>query len=366
MYLVFWVAFALGAVSWIAFWYWCAGLRTVPLLAPGRADRISVIIPARNERNNLGRLLPSLLNQPDQPHEIIVVDDHSDDGTGDYARELGLRVVDGAELPEGWMGKTWACHQGAEVSSGEWLLFLDADIEVQPDGLGRLAALAGGDDHVHSICPYHRMEKAYEQLSAVFNAIMVVGSNAFTLGRAKGQRIGLFGQSLLVSRKRYQQVGGHGAVKTEILENYALAGHFREQGVECQCWLGRGTLSMRMFPEGRDHLVNSWSKGAAAGASCTPKSVVVGVSLWMTAMSVGLMNLVAALVLGIESWGWAAIFYSLAAAQAGYLFRRVGSYWLLTAACYPVFLGFYLHVFGRASRMKKRGERVQWKGRDVG
>ena len=263
------------------------------------------------------------------------------------------------------MGKPWACQQGAVASTGEWLLFLDADTEVRIGGLGRLAALASSPDQVHSVCPYHRVVAAYEQLSAIFNVIMVVGVNAFTLVGGRSRRTGLFGQALLVSRQRYELVGGHGRVRAEALENLALARHFREGGAECCSWLGHGTVHMRMFPEGLDHLIRSWSKGAVAGASHTSRSAVTGVSLWMTTLSVAAMLLPVALVTGSQFHDWAILLYALVMLQAGYLFKRVGSYWLIAAPLFPVLLFFYLWVFIKAARMKKRGGQLQWKGRDV-
>jgi chlorobactene glucosyltransferase len=105
---------------------------------------LSVIVPARNEVQNLGRLLPSLkrMRYPG-PHEIIVVDDHSTDGTAEIAQAHGARVVSlQAGLPCGWKGKPHACHQGALAAQGEWLLFTDADTVHEPDGPRSVVAYA--------------------------------------------------------------------------------------------------------------------------------------------------------------------------------------------------------------------------------
>lgn len=83
-------------------------------------------------------LLRSLAAQSVKPREIIVVDDASNDRTAEIARESGAVVLDSQHLPEGWRGKTWACHQGAQAVAGEYLLFVDVDTWFEPDGLAQV------------------------------------------------------------------------------------------------------------------------------------------------------------------------------------------------------------------------------------
>jgi glycosyltransferase involved in cell wall biosynthesis len=115
---------------------WAAGFLLLTRLgrchgagSPERTPVVSVIIPARNEEHNLPTLLRSLATQPLKPHEIIVVDDGSTDRTAELARQLGAMVVASKPLPEGWRGKTWACHQGARTPGlrlAVWLAFFPA------------------------------------------------------------------------------------------------------------------------------------------------------------------------------------------------------------------------------------------------
>src|SRR5215211_3229915 len=111
-----------------------------PAEAPADAPLVSVVIPARNERRNIGRCLTSVLAARYPRLEVVVVDDHSDDGTGDAARALGdprLRVLENPPLPDGWMGKQWACATGAAAARGEVICFADADTAHAPDLLPR-------------------------------------------------------------------------------------------------------------------------------------------------------------------------------------------------------------------------------------
>lgn len=360
----------LSFLCWLGGWAVTVRFRGVPQLVHG-ADALdpeitlSIIIPARNEEENLGRLLPSVREQEWTAHEIIVVDDRSEDATAALAREHGAMVVEGRPLPEGWYGKPWACTQGAEAASGDWLLFLDADTVLQPGGLRRIASLSRQREAVHSICPYHVVRKPYEQLSAFFNVIMLIGTNAFTWKGSEAREIGLFGQSLFLSRKQYEAVGGHEPVKREVLENFQLSRHFGAAGFRRQCYLGRGVISMRMFPDGWRQLVAGWSKGFLSGAASTPRSALVGTSLWLSGL---IMGAIAVTFLPLVSTSSALLiggFYVACLIQCLVFFRKAGGFRFLTAALYPVALAFYLVVFFGAALRKKKGGTIQWKGRDV-
>ena len=129
-------------------------------------DQLSIIIPARNEEQNLPTLLDSITSQIVHPREIIVVDDSSTDRTAEIARKQGATVVVSQPLPDGWRGKTWACHQGAQAATGEKLLFLDADTWFELDGLTRILANYRGG--ASSVGPFHAVRRPYENLSLFF------------------------------------------------------------------------------------------------------------------------------------------------------------------------------------------------------
>src|SRR5258708_26396563 len=100
--------------------------------APTLAPRLSVIIPARDEEMLLPRCLASVRGQDVPVHEIIVVDDDSNDATARVAIEGGARVVPAGARPAGWAGKTWTAQVGGQAASGDWLLFVDADAVLAP------------------------------------------------------------------------------------------------------------------------------------------------------------------------------------------------------------------------------------------
>jgi 4,4'-diaponeurosporenoate glycosyltransferase len=324
-------------------------------------DLLSIIIPARNEEQNLPTLLRSLAAQPAHPREIIVVDDASTDRTAEVARLHGACVISSKPLPDGWRGKTWACHQGAQSATGKWLLFLDADTWFERDGLQRVLAefLAAGGG-VLSIAPHHAVRNFHEQFSAFFNLVMLAGTGAFTIIGDRFTPRGLLGQFLLIERTAYERVGGHEAVKGRILENFWLAEPLRAAGVSLKCRTGRGVFAFRMYPQGLRALVEGWTKGFASGAGQTPLPLLLLVVAWMTGLMFAPLGIVFA---GAPQYWLAA--YGLCAAQVAWLLRRVGTFHWLVALLYPVPLIFYFLVFARSLRRSRNKQAVSWKGRQI-
>jgi 4,4'-diaponeurosporenoate glycosyltransferase len=323
--------------------------------------QLSIIIPARNEEQNLPTLLRSIAAQSAQAHEIIVLDDASTDRTAEVAAQFGARVINSQPLPDGWRGKTWACHQGALAATGEQLLFLDADTWFEPDGLRRvLAEFHAGGGGVLSVAPHHAVRNFHEQFSAFFNLTMLAGTGAFTL---RGDRLaprGLLGQFMLIERAAYQRVGGHETVKGRILENFWLAEQLRVAGVPRRCRGGRGVFAFRMYPQGWRELVDGWTKGFASGAGQTPLPILLLIIAWMT----GLMFPLLELALGGHPLSWLAV-YGLCAGQVAWLLRRVGSFHWSTAVFYPALLIFYFAVFTRSVIRLCGKQTVAWKGRQI-
>ncbi len=312
----------------------------------GRTLPVSIIIPARNEEHNLPALLRSLASQSAKPHEILVVDDASTDRTAAIARPLGATVIPSQPLPDGWRGKTWACHQGAQAASGDLLVFVDADTWFEPGGLARILANYRGG--AFSVGPYHAVREPYEELSRFFNLVMT----ASTVPQ------GLFGQMLLVDRETYQRVGGHEAVRGRVLENFWLAGRCRDAGIPAHSVSGKDLFSFRMYPNGLPELVEGWTKGFASGAGQTPRGKLLLVIAWMA----GLMQ-PAILWLTTGDWLWCGAAYLLCAAQVAWFSRKVGAFRWSLALLYPAALAFFFAVFARS--VARSGKTVRWKGREI-
>lgn len=339
--LIIWIAHLGG---WVA--GWCL-LKNLPRCAAGNGQRIpvSVIIPARNEEQNLPALLESLTSQTPSPEEIIVVDDGSTDRTAELARAVGARVLASAPLPVGWRGKAWACQQGAGAATNDTLVFMDADTCFEPGGLLAVCSTFSKQGGALSLAAFQTLGKPSEQLSAFFVAVMTAASE-------------LFGPFLMVSKSDYQKAGGHAAVKNQVLENVHLAAAFRQAGIPACSFSGAGTLSIRMYPGGLRELSKGWKKAFATGAGQTPPLRMAGIIFWLSAAAGIAVMLPVSAFSGYSLLLWG----SLYAAGAGLLFiqlRRLGQFRFATALFYPVALVFFFALFAQSVFQKQQ----TWKGR---
>jgi 4,4'-diaponeurosporenoate glycosyltransferase len=334
--------FLLTAAGWVV----AARFARRASAARATAGRLSIIIPARNEAHNLPQLLASISSQNVRPHELIVVDDASTDRTAEVARTHGATVIASAPLPDGWRGKTWACHQGASAASGELLCFMDADTWFEPGGLAHVLAIYPGG--ALSVLPYHAVRRPYEDLSMFFNISMAAGTVPD----------GLAGQFLLVGRAELALAGGHEAVKGKVLENFRLAGMFRAAGIPVRCASGRGIVSFRMYPQGLASLIEGWTKGFAAGAGHTPPLILALVVAWMSGLM--LPPLCAVLTGHWPLWLGA---WVLGAAQLALIARRLGAFGWANILLYPLPLCFFFAVFAWSAM--RSGKKVSWKGREI-
>jgi 4,4'-diaponeurosporenoate glycosyltransferase len=334
----------------------------VPARPPAHACelRVSIVIPARNEEANLPPLLESLRNSPNGPLQILVVDDASTDNTAAVAADYGATVIASAALPQGWTGKTWACHQGSLTATGDALLFLDADTRFADDGYARIVDYFAGlpQGAALSILPYHRTRCWCEELSLFFNILVAMGAGGF--GGLDAPH--LFGQALLIRRDIYARSGGHERVKHEILENLHLAAHVHAAGGHVATLGGRGTLEMRMFPSGFAQMRESWQKAFVNGAGAT-SPLVLSLSIWWLSGAM-LTALMLCVVHGPLRWAGAAL-YLLNVIQIAWYARQLGTFRQLSALFYPLPLAFYFVTFAQSALRRRRGAAVTWKGREL-
>lgn len=330
-----------------------------PLMPP-----VSVIIPARNEADNLKTLLPLLRSQEGKRIEIIVVDDGSTDGTATIAASYGAHVVEAPPLPTGWQGKSWACWSGAAVANGNWFVFLDADTRPAPDfveRVGQLLRLRGG---LVTLQPYHEAPTFREQWSVFFNTALAAGSGAMSW--MPGRRTA-FGPCAVCWRSDYNAVDGHQAVRGEVLEHLELGERFRSAGLVVSGAIVPDILQFRMYPSGWRQLLDGWTKSIALGAGSSYPVYLMLTIAWMTALLGCAMQLFGLLSLA-DGWGQVAsalVAYAAASASVGLTVRRLGSFQWYTALLYPLFLIFFFGLFGYAILRSYVMRRVSWKGRTI-
>jgi chlorobactene glucosyltransferase len=253
-------------------------LRLLPRLrceAEGSPDEdaplVSVLVPARNEAANIEKCVASLLAQDYPRFQVRVLDDHSEDDTAARVRALGLTeenggLVAGQDLPEGWVGKNWACHQLSRLAEGEYLLFTDADTVHAPEVLSALVRTAR--EHradLVSAWPRqivgHWSEKLVVSLLPFAGALYYPHGLLWWLGRYPGWRrmvprglrrhLGAAnGQVLFFSRTGYDAVGGHEALRGHLVEDVALGRAMAERMGEGLWWVNvdsGGMVSCRMY-----------------------------------------------------------------------------------------------------------------------
>ncbi len=325
----------------------------------------SIVIPARDEARTLPKLLASLAGERAPDDEVIVVDDASTDGTPAIALEGGARVVVAPPLPPDWTGKNSACWTGAHAATHDVLVFLDADTEVLPGGLDRLLADQRRHGGLLSAQPFHAVRRAYEQLSAFFNVVAMMGIDAFTPLGERRVPSGAFGPVLVTHRADYDRVGGHASVADQILDDVALARRYTEAGLRVTCLGGKGTVRFRMYPDGLRHLLEGWTKNFAGGAAGTRKVSLVLIAAWISLCLEAAWGLGAALLGRAADLGPAALIYAAVAGQVLWMLRRIGTFHPLTAAAYPIALAFFLFVFARSIFEVYVRRRVTWKGREL-
>ena len=327
---------------------------------------VSIIIPARNEEKSLPVLLESLKDQDFTPDEIIVVIDRSEDRTKKIAESAGVITIQSEPLPKGWVGKTWACHQGSQAAKGNILVFLDADTCIEKDGLNKIVGTCLIRDGVVSIQPYHKTERLYEQLSAFFNIIVMGAMGTFTIVGNLLKPIGLFGPCVVMRKKYYLEIGGHIAVRGEVVEDLALGNKLKKRKIPIYCYGGKGTISFRMYPNGIRELVDGWSKGFATGAIKTYIPILLAIIAWVGGGISATMYVIEAIsnmnAISILVWTLTYLGYTM---QIYWMLFRLGTFRFYTALFYPVSLIFFLVIFLRSFFLIFISRRVRWKGTTI-
>lgn len=230
---------------------------------PARWPRVVVVVPARNEADVVGRSIGSLLQQDYAgPLHVVLVDDNSDDGTAEVARQtaaaLGqtarLQILRGAALPPGWTGKLWALQQGVLHATSlegkpDYLLLTDADIGHSPDNVRSLVARAeqGGWVLVSLMAQLSCANWAERFLIPAFVFFFQMLYPFGWVARPERKIAAGAGGCMLIRRQALERAGGIASVRTEIIDDCALARRLKQQG---PIWLGLTRRAQSLRPYG--------------------------------------------------------------------------------------------------------------------
>jgi glycosyltransferase involved in cell wall biosynthesis len=343
---------------------------------PSDPPLISVLIPARNEAARIQPLMEGLARQSYKTFEVIVVDDDSSDGTGDLVQRYtaclpALEVLHGTPLPAGWAGKCWACQQAANRARGEWLLFLDADVDPQPHLLGALAgrAAARAGDLI-TLMPLLRLGSLAERV--VLPAFGSILHNLYPLVRVNDPRDSLVfanGQCIFVRRTVYTAAGGHRAVRDSVLEDVDLARRVRQAGYRLHAAHAPDLLSVRMYTDWESiceglgkNAVAGYRSGGSRSAWVGTRQSLIAFAPWYMLIGAGLLwagQPVSSMVLLLHG----AMLALLTLSCSAWITRRryqIGGAWGLL---YPLGLAIYFGLALRALVHVRGGRGVVWKGR---
>jgi glycosyltransferase involved in cell wall biosynthesis len=325
---------------------------------------VTVVIPARDEERHLEEALTSVLAQRYEALEIIVIDDRSTDGTGPLLDRLArksprLRVVHIRELPAGWLGKNHALDQGAALARGEFLLFTDADVVMDPTVLARAVShvVGEGGDHL-ALVPEVRMPGLL--LRSVTGVLAVFFSLFLRPGKVRDPRSRRFvgiGAFNLVRTSAYRAAGGHRAIALRPDDDLKLGKLLKRAGARQELGDGSRLIHVEWYHSWRE-LINGVMKGAFAALDYRVSAVLV-VTLLICAVL--LWPFVALFVTSGLLWR-INVFLVLAILTACTLVRpRVGVP-VGFAVTFPLAAGFLIYLAWRSMVLTLRQRGIVWRG----
>jgi len=198
--------------------------------------RLSVLVPARNEELRLRPCISTLSDSDFPILEILILDDHSTDGTAALVQQRAkgdprIRLISGQPLPEGWVGKPWACHQLAQQAKGDYLLFVDADTRFSDITLSQAVHLAHEQQsdllslwpNMESLSWSERLVIPFVHLFILFYLPHWAKGSLRCFGAANGQFV-------LFRRTAYEKIKGHESVRNHMVEDIAIARNMRAAG----------------------------------------------------------------------------------------------------------------------------------------
>ena len=329
--------------------------------------RVSIIVPARNEQDHIGETLRRLLALEYSNYEVIAVNDRSTDSTGARMNEVAarpeahskLKVIHVTELPPGWMGKTHAMWTAGEQSTGDWLLFTDADVLFKPDTLRRAIAYAEAERADHLVLMPRMIMKlpGERMMMAFFQTLFIFGHRPWKVADPKaGDHLGV-GAFNLVRRSTYEAVGTYRALRMEVIDDMKLGKVIKNAGFSPRVVFGDDLVSLR-WAVGAFGIVNNLTKNFFALMSFQWWRMVAVVIL------VGVLNLGPFLGVWLAH-GWVRVPYAIALASilAIYFgmspYSDVRPYYFLL---HPVATALFMYTLLRSMFHTLWNDGIVWRG----
>jgi glycosyltransferase involved in cell wall biosynthesis len=335
--------------------------------ARGYQDRewpsISIVVAARNEEESIENATRSLLQQEYPKYELMVVNDRSTDRTGEILQTLQqshseLKSITIEELPNGWLGKCNALHQGAKAAKGDWLLFTDADVSMRPETLKVTIdyALAEKADHL-TMAPQCEMPswllRAFVATFAFFFKLHVKPSQISNPRSKAHVGIGAFN---LVRRDVYLAVGGHDAIRLRPDDDLKLGKLLKSKGYHQRFANGVGLISVPWY-RSIGELTRGLEKNSFAG-------IDYSISKWIASNVLVLLMFVLPFLLVLLTQGWSFWFSIITCALILFMgaFNAIKSgYRLDHGLFFPIGCLLFLFVFDRAILLTLWRKGIVWR-----
>ena len=334
-------------------------------------ERVSILVPARNEAHRIAPTLRSLLAQENLSDvEIVVLDDGSTDGTGDVIRQVigsdpRVKVIDGPDDPPpvGWLGKSWACQRLASEASGTVLAFVDADVEFTARAVASAVHQMRAAD-LDLLSPYPRQvavtlaERLVQPLVTwTWTATLPI---RLTEGRPYPSMAAANGQFLVVDARAYRIIGGHSAVAGMVLEDVGLLRSFKRQGFRGAPADGSAIATCRMY-SGADEVYRGYTKSiwSAFGPPVVAYAVVgVVVAAYVAP------PLFAILGPGRRTRAWGTAGYAAGVLSRWLVARRTGERAWPDALAHPLSMAAFAGLILESLRRHRAGT-ITWRGRPL-
>ncbi|MGM0497992.1 MAG: glycosyltransferase [Bacteroidota bacterium] len=262
-----WFIFVFAAIRMIVSFVNMLSNLYLPEEGDASGSLVSVLIPARNEAHNLPNLLHALMKQDHSEIEILVYDDHSEDNTAEVVRQFAkednrIKFLSGEPLPRGWFGKNHACNQLASNATGEYLLFLDADVDVSHDLVRKSVAFSRQNNlSLLSIFPQQKVITGGERLTVpLMNWILLTLLPMVLVRKSRNSSLAAAnGQFMLFEANCYKSNWWHEQVKNSLVEDIEIIRMMKKENCKVATLLGNKDVSCRMYSSFKEGL-NGFAK----------------------------------------------------------------------------------------------------------
>jgi len=331
---------------------------------------VSVLIPARDEESNICNATSWVLSNALHDLELIVVDDHSRDNTAELVERVTdqdsrMRLLRAPRLPDDWGGKPHSCFTGAANAGGDYLVFVDADVALEPDAIERIVAFMDRtQSHLASGIPRQVTLSLTEELVVPLIHFILLGFLPM-MGMRWTRRPAFAagcGQLFIARRTAYEETGGHQAIKASRHDGLELPRAFRKVGLKTELFDATDLASCRMYSNAIE-VWNGFAKNATEGMA-SPTAIIPWTLLLLGGQVLPPVLLLAAWLTSAGSSTTA-----LAAAATAMVFvTRLVLAWkfeqsLLGALLHPVGIVIVIAVQWFALVRESLGHPLAWKGR---